>query len=309
MKIVKLLIAFIVILAAAIGAIFLTKTKDPYQGEGEYNDYYKEALQKIESEWSEGAEWSWEKFKKTGDYLEVRKNKFSGGYHTLLDEFHNRALSALYANSIAELAKSDCSRNKIGIYNKDFKAFIKNTPKLDKVQQSQTLKNIFSIYYRAYNLATKSDFSIAHNYNKESGSWASYADHEKKQITERENILKSSYYRYIKNITQIKNGLNSLESKLAVSKDIFKNQLANAIVLAYENDIPADPGIIHKSDNNFEEIKVAYNNAEITYRKLRTTRDNYSYEFNANQDINNQTSRFVKALDIMKDRINKAETR
>ena len=61
-------------------------------------------------------------------------------------------------------------------------------------------------------------------------SWSSFSNYADRIRNRKNNILNSSDYKeYLSNISEIKNGLNEMESKLSAARTVFYNRLASEI--------------------------------------------------------------------------------
>lgn len=306
MKVIKLIFIFIAVLGTVIGVVFLSKG-DNGPIEGKYAGYYAKAEKKINSEWKSDAEWLWAHFEDTKNYLEVRNKKLKGGYKTLVDLFHQRACHCLYNNSIAEFAKHNCNKTIVDTLKSDLDKLIQAAPEQKDSAQTTTLYNVHDLYGKAYSLATQKSFGLTPDFDKYRGTWKDYNAYRTEQETRRSNIQKDSLFSYIKDISEIVDGLNSMDTKLNEGKERFKSSLVKEIINEYKSDEPIVPTSIDSEKMN--EAKKWLENYEEAYKKLRGARDKYKREFDESKTLSDFVRKFKDAVDTYRNRIEDAEKR
>lgn len=262
-KILKLILVFAVILGAVIGAFFITIDNGgddplPVILPGVYEMYSDQ----IANDWEQKGDWDEDLFKSHCDLL----NQLSTEYDvTQLRETESfRVLEVVHDKIFAEWASATCRYNTIDKYVKAVNLICKtysdatSNPLVDKIQ------NVNKVYRSAYNQAYQGISLTPEFYGN---SWNSFDAYSSMVRNNRDKILNDSVYKeYLSNITDIKNRLNNIPSRLSSARTSFYNSLATEIADHY-NAIPAE-------SRTWEQLEV-----------LRNCRNKYEDEYGSSSEI------------------------
>lgn len=236
MKALKLIITFVVILGGVVLAAYLAGG-GPGIGIsiGEQSDY--DVLKnKISKNWTEKGDWDKETFDKNMQLINQSKNDLDGSAQTLYDQNYNEAVKIINDKIIAQWASAGCSHSVVDKYygaittigsKEQYKKRVASDANIAKIRK------IYSVYKNALALSTK---SLGSSPGFNGSSWNSYDVYCSKIRSQRNSILNDNTYKtYLKNITSIKSGLNSIDNKLASGRTAFYNKLAAEIKAYYES--------------------------------------------------------------------------
>lgn len=233
MKLIKLIFIFVGILAVVAGVVYASGLITPDDNiVVEYTEYGKEVLDKIDREWQKGDDWSKTHFEDTHDYLSVREDKIGNGYATLVEHFQIKALACLHDKTVNTFAKSTCQKIEVDEIKSDLELFKKAAPKQKEEPQLKTLEGIHDVYRHAYSLVY-ARMGLSPAFDKERGSWNDFNKYEQNIRNQKKGVLKDGYYEYIKNISEIKDSLASLDNRLNKAKDVFMRNLVAEIEAIY----------------------------------------------------------------------------
>lgn len=241
MKTLKLIAIFVGVLAAIVCVVLLGGggRADKTTG-GKSADYYSEANSKIDNEWQSADDWSIENFEEMTDWLNIRKRDLRDGYGTLVTKFHNRALACLHDKTVQTFKMETCSKAQADALHSELSIFVEAAPEQRGNEKVNVMRNIHSMYSRAYSLAAASAVDFAHSpeFNRRKGSWYDFDSYKEGTIKRRDAIKDDPSYGYIMNISFITNGLDALDGKLDAAEAKFRESLASEIISAYKIDVP-----------------------------------------------------------------------
>lgn len=236
MKVLKLIITFAIILGGVVLAAYLAGG-GPGIGIsiGEQSDF--DVLKnKISKNWAEKSDWDKELFDKNIELITQSKNDLDGSAQTLYDQNYNEAVKIINDKIIAQWASAGCAHSVVDKYygaittigsKEQYKKRVASDANIAKIRK------IYSVYKNALALSTK---SLGSSPGFNGSSWNSYDVYCSKIRSQRNSILNDNTYKtYLKNITSIKSGLNSIDNKLASGRTAFYNKLATEIKAYFES--------------------------------------------------------------------------
>lgn len=236
MKILKLIIVFVVILGGVVLAAYIAGGGIGIGiSIGEQSDF--DVLKnKISKNWTEKGDWDKDVFDKNMQLINQSKNDLDGSAKTLYDQNYNEAVKIVYDKIIAQWASASCSKTVVDKYygaittigsNEQYKERVASDANIAKIRK------IYNVYKNALALSTK---PIGSSPGFNGSSWNSYTSYSNSIKSQRNSILNDATYKtYLKNISSIKSGLNSIDNKLASGRTAFYNKLAAEIKAYYES--------------------------------------------------------------------------
>ncbi len=232
MKIIKLLLSFILILGIVIGILYLTGSfGDSGTGGGSDPKTFAEQSSLLDDEW-QTASWDINLYKK--GMIRLRQNEEAlgeDGMKTLIDKLNEYAIPKLRNTMMKEFAKTDCNASTIETLYKSLEELKSTTPGREKHEGIVEMSGTYKIYKEAMRLCSA---KIAFNPG-DGTNWTPLANQKKAYLDKRASIKSDPYYKFIQNITDIKNGLNTLDSRLNAAATNFKNDVAQRIIKKYSS--------------------------------------------------------------------------
>ncbi len=255
MKSLKLILTFLGVLAVAVGILFLAnieigkKTK-VFVPQSEI----KLATADIEGTWEDVSGWDSRVFADNCALVKQMAKAYpddATAIANLSDRNCNLALERIQPAMINQWAKADCDRSMI----KKFKAALDTVVAADRhfsqVAVVKDLTAIHGVYERAVRRA-EAVVACGVKFNGETGTWNSFEAYARSVRGDRDAILHNQHYtQYLSNITAIKTGLNSIDSRLSTARTNFYSGLCSSILNFYRQ--------IPQTERTMEQLTVLRN--------------------------------------------------
>lgn len=230
MKVVKLILAFIVVLGCVVGAFFLINGKGgsvllPPPPDDIYQTYRKQ----FEQDWKDKGDWDEQLFSEHCDKVRILSKEYDAA--PLNDLNTTTAVEIVSDKIFNEWASASCRKSTIEHYinalgkiqAEDSNA--KNNPNVKKIL------DVYQTYKEAYSLA-HTNVGLSPHFN--GSSWNSFANYENGLNNKKRAMESDANYRtHLSNIKELKDGISALPSKLERAKSSFYSNLANEIVSYY----------------------------------------------------------------------------
>ena len=232
MKTVKLALIFIAILGGIVGIFLLKNIITPPPPVKTISDpRLKELTATIENGWKERTDWDKDFFINNHKMIDVNSRNFSV---TTLRNFHtSQAVAIVHKKIFEHWSTAQCNKNNVDLYRNainvicDTDKDAKNNPMVSEVI------TVYGVYTKALGLAN-SNFVPKSGFN--GSTWKSYDSYKSEQKQAISSVLQSSHYRSsLANITSIRSGLNSAESRMTTGRTKYYDNLANEIIAYYKN--------------------------------------------------------------------------
>ena len=264
MKALKIIIAFVLILAGVFSAFYFSTRV----GEGSIappqDERFEDTRKQIQNEWEQRGDWDDTLYTKNLDLV----TQLGVEFNTVpLKELNTSlAVEIVYKKIFDEWKSPTCQR---AVVNKYYNAvsFIKSKDSDANTDNNvKLITQVYSVYNQAYNLAHQS-IGLSPNFN--GTSWNSYSDYRESMLNKRNNMLNNSVYKsHLSNIKDIKEGLNDIPNKLANGRSEFYNKLAQNIKNYFSRTA--------WSDRNYDELA-----------KLRNAKNKYEDEYGYSSVLSN----------------------
>lgn len=238
MKSLKLILTFLGVLAAAVGLLFLANIKtDKKTKVFVPQTEIESATADIEGSWEEVSGWDSRVFADNCAMVKQMAKAYpddATAIANLSDRNCNLALERIQPAMINQWGKADCDRSVI----KKFKAALDTVVAADRhfaqVAVVKDLTAIHGVYERAVRRA-EAMVACGVKFNGETGTWNSFDAYARSVRGDRDAILHNQHYtQYLSNITAIKTGLNSIESRLSTARTNFYSGLCSSILGFYK---------------------------------------------------------------------------
>lgn len=231
MKIIKLLLAFVIILGGVVGAFWLIGGSTGSGLDEPSNDTYQTYRKQFENDWKDKGDWSDSLFSAHCDM--VRQLSLEYNVAPLKDLNTTTAVEVVYDRIFKEWASESCRKSVIENYIKALGKIqvedenAKSNPNVQKISSvNGTYKTALSLAHKGIGLTPGFDGS----------SWRSFSSYSSSILSEKNSMQgNDNYKQYLANIKEIKDGLNAIPSKLENAKTRFYNDLANEIVSHYRS--------------------------------------------------------------------------
>lgn len=270
MKAIKLTAIFFAILGAVIGILyFLGGTSGGDALPPPPNTEYQAYVRQITEDWDNANDWNEEVFLNNCNLIEQVGRDYS--VDELRDLNSSRAVEIVTKKMFAEWDKSDCKKSVIDRYAGAINVITGKDGNASSNTELRKAKSVNATYQEAYALAHR-PLGLTPTFN--GTSWNSYSDYSNSILQKKSSIIGSTNYTtYLKNITDISQGLSAIEGKLSTGRTTFYNALANKIC-AYYNNIP-------KAQRNRDNLA-----------QLMAVRNKYESEFPSNRSISTLANSF-----------------
>lgn len=270
-KTVKLALIFVAILGSVV-AILLFSGREIGPPLPTIKDARLTELQaKIEDGWKERTDWDKDFFVKNCNEIKVLKADFSV---TTLQNFNSSQAVAIVRKKIFEhWSSASCKKSNVDAYINALNTICTYDSSAKNIPQVNEVFAVYQIYKEALALAT-SNFSLKSEFN--GSTWKSYDSYMTSQKNAVSNVLSKPYYRSaLSNITVIKHGLNTANSRMTTARTKYYEKLANEIIAYYD-----------KRPRTEENLYA-----------LRTVRDKFLAEYPNNTSVRNFASTFNNEID------------
>lgn len=269
MKAIKLILAFVIILALVVGMFFIS-TRPPRPDikiiPGTEHEKYR---QQFIQDWEQAGDWNESIFAEHAEIInQLSVDHSVDGLERLNIQ---TAMEIVKKKIFGEWKSSTCRKSEIDKYMKAVRAIESyyNSAKDDDVIIK--IKSVNDTYRKALDVANLS-IGLKPVFDGGRSSWNSYDEYMNKIKRRKNDVLSSNNYRqYLANIAELKTGLNGIDSKLAAARKEFYSTLASAIISYYSN--------LDKNDANLS--------------KLMHVRDRYDEDcHNSNRRVDDYAVRF-----------------
>lgn len=231
MKIVKLLLVFVVILGAVVGAFYLIGGGTTSGLEEPSDDTYQTYRKQFENDWKNKGDWSDSLFSAHCDMVRMLSKDYNVA--PLKDLNTTTAVEVVYDKIFKEWESILCRKVVVDNY---IKALGKIQAEDENAKSNPNVQKIISVndtYKKAIALAHK---SIGLSPGFDGSSWRSFSGYSNSMLSEKSSMQDNANYKqYLANIKDIKDGLNSIPFKLDNARSRFYSDLANEIVNHYRS--------------------------------------------------------------------------
>ncbi len=277
MKAIKIILLFIVVLGGIMGAFFLS-------GKGHDDDielspvadstfdYYR---QKFIKDWEDYGDWNDSLFM---NHCYTVKQMRTGHDVSVLKDLNRRTATEMVSKKIFEQwASADCDKAQIDRYHRALSTIEREDEGAKNDSVVQKIRNVYKTYLSARNVAHR---SIGLNPNFDGTRWNSFTDYSTNIIESRDGILRDRNYRaYLSNITELKNGLNSISVKLADAKKQFYRILADELITHYSQTLK----------ENWDRTRL---------NELRNHKSRFESEYSSNKDLSGFASQYAAQVAV-----------
>lgn len=236
MKAIKLLLTFVIILGGFVGAFYLFNREPILPPPSIQDTTYQTFREQFEKDWEQEGDWNEQLFMNHCNLVQQLSKKYETA--TLNDLNTKTATEVVYKKIFEEWNSQSCAKSTVDKYHNAIK-FIESKDKNAKTDPNvQKIKSVYTTYISAYNLAHQ---GIGLTPHFDGSNWNSYSNYSSSMTDKRAAILGNSNYKeYLSNIVDIKNGLDTIQSKLKKGKMRFYNELANHIISYYSQTAPSE---------------------------------------------------------------------
>lgn len=231
MKAIKLLFTFSIVLGAIVAVLYFTKRPEPSPVIEIDAHSLEQYTKQFKDEWEEAGDWDEEIFKSHCDQLRQLDKQ---GYDvvSLTDLNTSIAVNMVYEKILSEWDKASCKKDNIQRYMRAVDTIVAAEKKADQNQSIKIIKDVNQVYTRALALAHK---NVGLTPRFDGHGWNSYDKYESEILSQKSSILNNTTYKkYLSNISEIKNGLGEISSKLAVGRTRFYHALGDKIIDYFE---------------------------------------------------------------------------
>lgn len=232
MKQIKLIITFLLILGGVVAAIYFSDGDERRNSESILDVPLQTYVNKFEEDWNAKSEWDADFFKQKVNHIKQLSREYRDV--TVLKDLNTRkAVYLLYTNTFDEWGKERCKKSAIDKYISGIDTITKYDSNAKADASLKKIKDVHKVYVKAYKLS-KEKFRLRPNFNGK--IWGDYSGYAQKKETYKKSIQNDSIYRkYLNNITEIKNGLDGVTSRLESGRTQFFNDLALEIIDYYDD--------------------------------------------------------------------------
>ena len=232
MKQIKLIITFLLILGGVVAAIYFFGGYERRKSDNILDVPLQTYVNKFEEDWNAKSEWDADFFKQKVNHIKQLSREYRDV--TVLKDLNTRmAVYLLYTNTFDEWGKERCKKSAIDKYISGIDTITKYDSNAKADASLKKIKDVHKVYVKAYNLS-KEKFRLRPNFNGK--IWEDYSGYAQKKEASKKSIQNDSIYRkYLNNITDIKNGLDGVTSRLESGRTQFFNDLALEIIDYYDD--------------------------------------------------------------------------
>ena len=272
MKAIKLIMTFVVLLAIVVSAFYVSS------GSGRNTDLpeppdetLKEMRTQIEQDWAQKGDWDEKLFAIHCDKLNQMKKEYSVGI--LVDMNTRLAVETIYKKLIDEWSSPSCRKSVVDGYIKALDTVCRADGNAQANNNVKKLRSINKVYRTALSVA---HISIGLTHGFDGSSWRSFSNYSNAVKARKASVVSNAMYKeYLSNISDIKNGLASIDGRLQNARTAFYQSLSRAIISHY-SDIPSSER----------------NNTQLS--SLRNARNRYNNEYRSNDALNSFVSTFYR---------------
>ena len=280
MKAIKLFLIFVVLLGGVLGAFYLFTKSDSRTLPPPLDTTYQTFRTQFEKDWEQVGDWDDNLFMSHCDLIQQLSRKFET--KTLQDLNTQTAIEVVYKKIFDEWASSSCQKATIEKYIDAVKFIESKDVNANSDSNVRKIKNVYSTYLSAYDLAHKS-IGLSPSFN--GSGWNSFAKYRESMLDKRKTIWDDyNYKEYLSNISEIKNGLDAMTQKLSDARTRFYNNLATKIINYYSK--------IYSDDRTRSELN-----------SLRNVKTQYENEYSSNSDLSSFARKFAEDVEYNEKKI------
>ncbi len=284
MKVLKLFVIFVIILGGIVGAFFLITPNDPLNPPIIHNTLYQQFLEQFKSDWQTAGDWSEEVFNNHVDLIrQLSAQQLNVDETTSLNDLNTMLATEIVSEKIfEEWKKASCRESDIDKYMRAIDVIASKDSNVRTNPMVDSIVIVNDTYREALKLARK---SIGLNPVFGGNVWNSFSDYSNEVINQKNRMLQNSVYKqYLSHISEISNGLNEYNFKLAQAKIRFYSLLAESIKRHFTN-IPQENR--NRTDlNKLRNIKTKYENEYQSNVLLNNLVVDFANDVNANESRN-----------------------
>lgn len=251
MKALKLIAIAIVLLAAIVGLLLLTESSSLNTVSGDKGRLMETMKAELLTDWHSTQQWDAAQFDNILDRLKQNRRELGDGYQTLVDLTGELACHRLDSLTMGEFAKADCSKAQIDIYANGLDHLLVKISHFKNNNDMKKMLGTVDIYRKACALGSR-ELGMSPQFNARTDRWNSFSNYSNGIKQQRKNIRDSEYFPYIKHITEVQEGLNNVDAKLAAARSRYKTRLAREIIKAYGQMDPKEPERLKQVSNRFK---------------------------------------------------------
>lgn len=263
MKAVKLTITFIVILGIIVGAFCLFSVPDTAARYGTGATGLDELCGRIENNWRTAGDWEPDTFRHHIELIRLYESDMDA--RVLYNRNTNMADSIIDARVFGEWKKPACRRANIDKYIAALDTIARHDSGNNDNGRVKLIRRVNGTYRQALAVAHR-QLGLQPHFN--GTGWNSFAAYSQ-DIKRQRDLVKADtvYTRYLAAITDISEGLNSIDSRLSQARDRFYKSL--------DGQIHAHFAAIPHSDRDDNRL-----------RQLIRLRDNFRSEYRDSRSLN-----------------------
>lgn len=275
MKYVKLILIVAVVAGLIYGALSIM---GPSTGDtkisGDSPTLLTDLKKKVDRDWDNADKWDQSVYEKNINdanvYHKDLENIASGNYSTLIDYTNEKVCNKLVGFINSEFALSTCAQSKINQMKNDLDYFVKNNSSI--ASSDSRIKDAYAkinLYTQILSFGKK-QFGLSSGFDINSGKWNDFSAYSNNQVKIRDSFKKAPQYSSLSHISDVKNSLNSVDSKLSSARSQFEANLSRDIRTAYSS--------VDRNEENQKSLQEVYNRYYQSYndeKKLSTFRKNF----------------------------------
>lgn len=230
MKALKLTLLFFVIVAGLLDAFYVLGNDGNGKKTSRADDKtFQEYRSQFSKDWENAADWNEQLYRTHCETL--KQLSASRDVESLRDMDSKMATEIVNKKVFAEWKSAQCRKEVVDKYIGAVVVIESEDPNASADPVIKKIKQVDKVYRSAYSLAHQS-VGLKPHFN--GNGWSSYSSYESQMKRRQQDVLSNDAYKeYLCDIADIKNGLNSLPTKVSNAKDSYYNLLANQIYAYY----------------------------------------------------------------------------
>ena len=290
MKSIKLLLVFLVGIGIIAGIIWfgsIGDDKSKIVPDIDLPDLLKDDVEEISEEWAEKEGWDADLYERQKNAIEqkIRINYYdteSGG-RLILEGLDNIVCNKLHDALMYEFHSQDCRNQSIENNMTGIRTLCQSDGSYRKDARVNEVTEIYGVYKSIIEFYSQS-FLIIPDIDFESNEWTPFANYESKVNAQKESFLNNEIYREHIKGTRVKSGLDGVDAKLIRAKEIYYNDIENAIIVHFNGITPYEQRYTSLNLSTIKKllVKLTYENKEIN-DDLKDFID--AFEVNVNEEI------------------------
>ncbi|MBR5169861.1 MAG: hypothetical protein IKW85_04775 [Muribaculaceae bacterium] len=231
MKAIKLILAFVVILGAIVGAFYLIPDNGPDPRPAIPDKTLERLSQQFKNDWEQKGDWDEIIFEDHVNLVKQKSVKYS------VDELERyniqTAINIVNKKIFEEWSKTDCDSRVVDKYLKAISTITSEDNSASKDSLVMKIGQVNDTYRKALKFVNYKA-SPDPGFNGARSSWNSFDSYAAAERRKRDDVRNNPNYRqYLANITSISNGLSKVDTELSSAKGSFYNKLAQQIISYY----------------------------------------------------------------------------